>query len=236
MAVKHRIPFQKRWLCFRVYPWSAGALLSLCLFLANPSFAELKWESTTKTIEVHPLQSSVRVAFAFSNASSKPIEIMQLKPTCGCISGKLVKKVYQPGEAGCVELLFNLENREGPQRKGLEVKTSDGKTTSLYISTHIAPSFTFSAKRLIWETGEERIAKRFLIQNQHQQPFRVREVILKQEGISVELITKRDGFEYELVVVPEPGVKNALIPITLLPETPDGVEQVKTFTAYALLK
>jgi hypothetical protein len=29
---------------------------------------------------------------------------------------------------------------------------------------------------------------------------------------------------------------DALIPITLLPETPDGVEQVKTFTAYALLK
>lgn len=220
----------------RIIPAAIWLCVSLCSLVANPSFAGLEWDATSRTIEVHPLQASKTIHFHFSNEGSKSIEILDLKPTCGCISGKIEKKVYQPGESGSLEVTFSLEKREGPQRKGIAVKTSDGKTVQLFLSTNIKPTFKLSMKRLVWASGEDRGSKSLLIENHHQTPFRLKEAVPKREGVSVELIPKRDGFEYELVVKPDPEVKNILIPITIIPETPEGVKQVKTFTAYVLLK
>lgn len=205
-------------------------------FVAIPSFAELKWDATSRSIEVHPLQASETIHFHFSNDGAEAIEILDLKPSCGCISGKIEKKVYQPGESGALEVTFSLAKREGPQRKGIAVKTSDGKTVQLYLSTNIKPTFKLSMKRLVWESVEGRGSKSLVIQNRHETPFRLKEALPKREGVSVTLITIREGFEYELAVKPDSGVKNVLIPIIIIPETPDGVKQVKTFTAYALLK
>ena len=226
-----------------VRPWLNRILFNIllfggimCAFVATSSVAGLTWDATSKNIEVHPLQASETIPFHFSNDGAGIIEILDLKPTCGCISGKIEEKVYQPGESGTLEVTFSLEKRVGPQRKGIEVKTSDSMTSTLYISANIKPSFKLSSKRLIWAADEERTLKSFVIINQHQASFRLKEAVPKSNGISVELVTKREGFEYELIVKPDPSLKNVLVPITIYPEMIEGVGEVKTFTAYVLLK
>jgi hypothetical protein len=211
-------------------------LCILTLLLVSHSFAGLEWEAKSQTVKVHPLQASKTVLFGFSNTGSAPVEIVDLKPTCGCITGTIEKKIYQPGESGAIQLTFDLRKKEGAQRKGLAVKTQGGGSTKLYISTKVGSSFKFLQKRLIWESGEERAPKSLKVINQHSIPFGIKEVVSKREGVSVKLVTQREGFEYELVITPDAKLKNTMIPITVVPDTPEGLDEVKTFTAYILLK
>lgn len=213
-------------------------LFSLCAFSANVSFAKLSWESTSKNFKCHPLQISETVAFNFTNTGLEPVTILELKPGCGCLSGKLDKKTYAPNESGTVHVTFNLEKRLGAQRKGITVKTDANpkKPTALYVNTTIAKTYVPSVKRLIWKPGEERKSKSCRITNAHKDPFQLVKAVAAQDGIKAELSIIREGYEYELIINPSPDLKNTLIPIKIYPEVPAGLTTVRSFTVYALLK
>lgn len=213
-------------------------LLSLSAFVANITSAQLSWETTSTSFKVHPLQASETVGYRFSNSGSEPITIVGLKPGCGCISGKLDKKTYDPGESGVVHVTLNLEKRLGPQLKGIAVKTSDNpmKPTKLYVSTTVPKTYVPSVKRLVWAPDEERVAKSCRIINAHKAPYRLVKAIPLREGLEVELKTIRENYEYELIVKPSSELKNILIPIAIHPAKPEGLDKVKTFTVYALVK
>lgn len=213
-------------------------LCFMCLFVVNSLFAGLDWEGTSKSIQVHPLQATETVEFSFTNTGSDPVTILELKPGCGCITGKVDKKEYAPGEAGVVQVCFDMEKRQGAQRKGVAVKTSDApdKPVTLYVSTTIPKTYMTPVKRLTWANGEERYAKIFCINNAHKDPFKLVKSIPAREGVTVELKLIKEGYEYELIVTPSPDLKNVIIPIEIIPECPVGVDKVKTFTVYALLK
>lgn len=210
----------------------------ILIFCAHNVPAALKWEATSKSIKVHPLQASATVRFLFVNTGLEPVEMLEIKPTCDCLSGKVEKQIYTSGEKGVLEVVFNLEKREGPQRKALLVKTSadSGNPLSLYVSTRIPETFKASSKRLVWNPNEERKAKSIRIINQHQKPFHLAKAVPSREGVGAKLKAIRDGYEYELVVQPSAGRENGLVPIKIHPEVPEGVGKVKIFTVYALLK
>lgn len=213
-------------------------LLSLCSLAAIPSFADLEWQSTSKSFTVHPLQASQAIGFPFTNTGSEPITILKLQPGCGCLSGTVEKKEYAVGESGIIHVTFNLEKRLGAQRKGIAVKTSDNpkKPTTLYVGTSIPKTYTSSVKRLIWSAGEEHAAKSCRLTNHHKDPFRLIKAVPAREDVKLELKPIREGYEYELIVQPSASLKNVVIPIRIHPEIPEGLDKVKTFTVYALLK
>jgi hypothetical protein len=54
--------------------------------------------------------------FLFINRGKAPVEIVDVKPACGCMTPKLSKKVLQPGEDGQIVLEVNtLSQASGPQ-------------------------------------------------------------------------------------------------------------------------
>ena len=225
--------------CTLVHLWPKFLFVFfLCSFEAIPSFASLEWETTSKNITVHPLQTSATIEYNFINISSDSVTIIELKPSCGCTSGSVDKVTYAPTESGTVYLTFNLEKREGAQRKGISIKTSDSPTkpVMLYVSTNIHPTYKFSVKRLTWVAGENRAPKSCRITNAHEASFRLAKAVPAREGVEVELKPIREGYEYELVVTPSLDLKNTLIPISIHPEIPDGLTKVRIFTIYALLK
>lgn len=224
----------------QVYQWPKLSFLCfLCTFVVNSGFSALEWQTTSKNITVHPLQASAIIDFPFTNTGPDSITILELKPGCGCTSGSVEKKEYAPGESGVIHVTFNLEKRLGAQRKGISVKTSEDskKSTTLYVSTSIPKTYAPSVKRLIWKSGEERKRKSCRITNAHKDPFRLVKSVPVRDGLEIELKPIREGYEYELIVQPtSTDLKNILIPITIHPEIPDGLDKTKTFTVYALLK
>jgi hypothetical protein len=60
--------------------------------------------------------------FAFVNRGSAPVEIVEVRAGCGCLTPRLPKRVYQPGESGSLLLEINtLSQEEGPHTWTCEV-------------------------------------------------------------------------------------------------------------------
>ncbi len=66
--------------------------------------------------------------FTFTNTGTEPLTITDVKSSCGCTVPSLTKTVYAPGESGKITVIFNPENRSGPQHKVITV-TTDSKLT-----------------------------------------------------------------------------------------------------------
>lgn len=73
-------------------------------------------KSDTETIE-H--------VFTLRNAGDQPLEIQDLRVSCGCTIGLISEKMILPGGESKVHASFRLKGRRGPQRQSLHVRTSD---------------------------------------------------------------------------------------------------------------
>jgi len=73
-----------------------------------------------------PAMKTVGARFWFTNHGKTPVEILKLEPSCGCLSPRLKKRVYQPGETGEIILPVETPNQSpGPHEYRVQVKYTD---------------------------------------------------------------------------------------------------------------
>ena len=83
--------------------------------------AELMW-----------LVKSIYARFNFVNRSEKMIHIDAIRPSCGCIKVRMLKRDYAPGEYGEFYLQVDTANEEsGPKEYTAEVAYS-GETRAVF--------------------------------------------------------------------------------------------------------
>ena len=66
--------------------------------------------------------------FKVVNLGTAPLEIKEVKTSCGCTVAELKKKVLQPGEDTDVQATFDLKGKQGSQTKHLTVFSNDPKS------------------------------------------------------------------------------------------------------------
>ncbi|HAR67684.1 MAG TPA: hypothetical protein DCR55_15970 [Lentisphaeria bacterium] len=66
----------------------------------------------------------------FKNSGDQKLIISSVKASCGCTTGKLDKKEYEPGEEGSVTLTFNPRGKYNKQTKNLTFNTNDPEKKS----------------------------------------------------------------------------------------------------------
>ncbi|MDX2064053.1 MAG: DUF1573 domain-containing protein [Bacteroidia bacterium] len=59
--------------------------------------------------------------FQFTNTGTEPLQITEVKPTCGCTTPNYSKEPIAPGAKGFVEVLFDSGGRQGAQNKTVQV-------------------------------------------------------------------------------------------------------------------
>jgi hypothetical protein len=117
--------------------------------------------------------------FTFTNAGPHPAEVVEMRPSCGCLRPRPDKRTYQPGESGEIALeVHTLGEEAGPHRWTLQVAflsngTRDETTLAL-------------AGRLVHEVGvrpgkltifaDSAVVHELLLTDHRSQPLRVREV------------------------------------------------------------
>ncbi len=128
------------------FRWSwalwAGALLPFCASLlvhvsgvkAQPVQVTterdgLAFEQYLVNLGSPPPRSEYAARFAFRNIGTKPLKVLKLEPSCGCLSPRLEKMEFSPGELG----EFYLRVRAANERPGLHEYTckliyDDGQT------------------------------------------------------------------------------------------------------------
>lgn len=65
---------------------------------------------------VHP-STEVRGTFIFQNRGDKPVRIKAVKPSCGCLTPRLEKQEYAPGESGFLALRIQPANEMPGQKE-----------------------------------------------------------------------------------------------------------------------
>ncbi len=71
--------------------------------------------------------------FVIKNAGDEPLEISEVKTTCGCTVAKPEVNTLAPGEETKVGVTFNLKGKQGPQTKKITVLTNDPETPQYYL-------------------------------------------------------------------------------------------------------
>ena len=85
--------------------------------------------------------------FTFRNDGNEVLEILEIKPSCGCTTTELAKMIYAPGEEGAIELVFHPKGY-GPQTKTITVKSNSrgSERIILYINCNVTPFVQFEPR------------------------------------------------------------------------------------------
>jgi len=208
-------------------------LLVLAAVLASTTAgAQIVWQQTEATLQVHPAQVSADAVFAFTNAGPESVSFKDIKISCGCLTVRPPAPSYAPGEKGQLVITLNLRNRLGPQRKHVWIETDDGKHTDLTVATDIPQLYVVEPKLLNWEPGDEAQQKTAHLRNPHALPIRLLSISSSHEGLPAELKTIREGFEYEVVVHRNPGTVNARSVVRIDTEPPPELKESKSINLY----
>lgn len=200
--------------------------------------AELQWEQKTISIQVHPVQVEERVTFHFTNAGTNAVDILSLKSTCGCLTPSMSTNRFEAGEAGTVDVVFNLRDKIGPQRKGVAVRSSDNpkQPVILYVETNIREAYTLSSKRLEWSLSGDRTLQTCRLLNQLAEPVHLVSATSSSESFNIDLKPVREGFEYEVQVSPKESAMPSLTVITVQTECPPELTESRAYTFTAVLR
>ncbi|MGF1453171.1 MAG: DUF1573 domain-containing protein [Opitutales bacterium] len=137
-------------------PVRRGVLVCLGSMLALPLSAELEFTNIKLSPEVELGAESVRTAFPFQNTGTEPVTLVRVATSCGCTVADWPKGPIEPGESGAIDVVFEIGNRTGSQRKAIIVHTDarPGQPYRLELAVDIPVVATVEPRLLMWQDGE----------------------------------------------------------------------------------
>lgn len=79
--------------------------------------------------------------FHFKNIGNNILIVKDLIPDCGCTLPKIDKNEYNPGEEGCIEVIFDSKGWQGSQYKSVTLRSNDpNREKSVTIKANVVPS------------------------------------------------------------------------------------------------
>lgn len=129
-----------------------GALVLLAGAVA-PALADLHFPR--EVVDAGSVKSGRPLAqrFTFVNSGTEPVEVVEVRPSCGCLRPKLSKRVYQPGEKGEITLaVHTLGEAAGPHRWTLQVASvSSGqrRAVTLAVTARVVTEVTIRPASLV---------------------------------------------------------------------------------------
>ncbi len=107
----------------------------LAVFIFSANSQDLKFNEREFDFgEIKEMGGKVSHKFVFTNNSKKSIQILTVKPSCGCTTPDWSKKEIKPGKEGFIVAEYNPRGRPGVFRKSLSVVTSDNKRSVIFIA------------------------------------------------------------------------------------------------------
>jgi len=101
------------------------AVVAVFFCYAQP---EIKFENTTYDFgKIHEEGGKVTGKFVFTNVGNEPLELLNVRPGCGCTAANYSKGAIAPGEQGYIEATYNPYNRPGAFNKNIRVTTNEPK-------------------------------------------------------------------------------------------------------------
>ncbi len=164
--------------------------------------------------------SPVKHEFKFTNTGTQPLEVTDVRPSCGCTTAGQWSKHVEPGQSGSIPIQFNTANFSGPITKTVSVTCNDPSQPTVVLSIKgtiwkpIEVTPTYAVFNLVGNapTNETRTVR---IVNNLEEPLTVSDLECTNHSFQTELKTVRPGKEFEVVIktVPPlgPGTTSAQV-------------------------
>jgi hypothetical protein len=108
----------------RIFSSLCLAVVCLAAF-AQDAQPNLSFEQPIHNFAVIDRGASVDIEYKFTNPGKADLEILDVKPTCGCTTTKPTKTTYKPGESGIIPVTFNSTRFSGEVTKTIIVTSND---------------------------------------------------------------------------------------------------------------
>lgn len=170
--------------------------------------------------------------FWFTNTGTGPLEILKVKPSCGCTTAGEHDRIVQPGQTGKIPIKLNIGQSAGPVAKTVMVATNaatEGQVT-LQIKGEVwqpiqatPPSASFG--RLTAEEAQKVLERKLTIVNNTDETANLTDIKCTTPQFKATVATLEPGKKFEMtvsIVAPlKPGVASGSIEVaTGMKETP----------------
>ena len=213
-------------------------LTCLCLSasVTASAAAQVTWDERQYELRTQPGTERVSRGFGFRNAGEEPLTVTSVESSCGCTLAELAQTVYGPGEAGRIDVTFELGDRKGRQIKKVVVRTDDPATpvTTLTLDVTIPRPVELTPRLLHWRADEPRERKTLEVALNHAEPVELAGLKLGEEGtggangLKGEVEELEPGRRYRVTVAPPADGMAVRQIIWLQTRTPGGETAVPT--------
>lgn len=105
----------------------AAVAVAVSLPLAAQKPRLLRFDEPVQRLDtVREVDGAVRLRYAFTNVSPKPVALLDVHTQCGCFTPSWDRKPVPPGGRGVIEAVFDPKNRLRDFSIGLTVIATDG--------------------------------------------------------------------------------------------------------------
>lgn len=84
----------------------------------------ISFTNTTHNFGTVTQGESVDFEFTFRNTGTAPLEVRNVRPSCGCTAPEWTREAIPPGGTGRIQARFNSAGKMGQQRKTITVETN----------------------------------------------------------------------------------------------------------------
>jgi Protein of unknown function (DUF1573) len=211
-------------------------ILLLLLGSVTPIFAQLKWDEPQQKLSVKPGDKAVTATYRFTNESTSPVTIVDVRSSCGCTTATLAKRTYAPGESGEIDAKLNFAGHTGHQEKWIYVTTNSAGTepTLLTLAVDIPPDITIEPEFVMWRIGAPLTPKTIRVVVPDGFPTKIVAAQTDNPAIQVQLQEVIAGRQWEVKVTPSEtkDVVKAIVSI----RTDYPAENPATYSAYARIQ
>lgn len=142
--------------------------------------------------------------FDFVVTGNSPVEIIEIRPSCGCIKPTLEKKVYQPGEKGTIPFSIHATSqKEGPKKFQLSISTREPRlhTHVLSMDASFVNDITIQPSNLIiYMNGKKEMHEQITVTDRRPAHLAITEVTASSERLIPTVRTEKKG-ESEIQLV-----------------------------------
>jgi hypothetical protein len=144
-------------------------LCALAVAMVHAGAMDLEFSVTAVSITPTVEDTTRVVSFPFINRGQNAVRIVDVRVGCHCLTPSLEKSNYAVGERGSLDLIYDLQDSVGHQRRRISLITRvEGRDSEecaeLTIEAFIPSPLLFDARRLTWSVGEVPSTKRIAIQ------------------------------------------------------------------------
>jgi hypothetical protein len=157
----------------------AAAAFVLCLGMLHPSRVHAELTSPEPVHQAGEVRGGVVLTHRFTlvNRGSGPLEILEVKPGCGCLKPQLDRKHFEPGQQGELILqVHTVTQAEGPNTWGVLLRYREGdaeRELALNLCARVVPEVSIrpATLLLVTETG---LSHELTLAERHDRPLTIR--------------------------------------------------------------